>query len=651
MADEDYGRDEDDILDEAPKFVPVKPIERADTGTLSGAALKSKEFEILKGALPKDSLDDFLVMTEAEDRRAVALDFSFRFKKRISSHRNRFARDAYEVLIGRPSEDAVAAIKNTASTEMPSGSASILPAKPKLRLLSRSNSAGTRDTPRAVATPVAAASSSSSSDEDYGFGRMLSLSAAAPCVEAAAEDADAMSLVTWEQSIDWHGAGSGSGSQDDDDGSEVATSKLSRVFNERAVSMEHALLLATKSQSSRDASINQQSGSAAPAPKPEPLTLRNHVLLSCQWLNDVQWTKRRLPKGSGGRSASHGQLTISRHVRLPDEAGLKKLLCVSLDEFYSLNLHPLKNQRARQSVDHSAYAKSLKGLSMNISRYTCLISHQVHPPFLCWNSGDGYEAGAAESFELLNERQGFKLLPPKLPSEEEDGAHALRELSDVHHFTCIKGPIAVIEHYQEPIFLSSVGMCMRMTAYSKSITDMPAPDERDPTVYTWRNSEEMRNAAFFADLPENLPCLKTIENNMCAAPVVFHRKPKKHRAFLLVYRDGRMFLREVPGIHLVGQQLPMTDVKEINHQDGFKFQMNRMLLRMNEECPPHEWSGKPLPVDEVLNLCGQERPESDPENKGYQLYKSFMKAVSADGSLFFFSDSHSAALSFRGARK
>jgi hypothetical protein len=73
----------------------------------------------------------------------------------------------------------------------------------------------------------------------------------------------------------------------------------------------------------------------------------------------------------------------------------------------------------------------------------------------------------------------------------------------------------------------------------------------------------------------------------------------------------------------------MTDVKEIHHQDGLNFQMNRMLLRMNEECPPHEWSGKPLPVDEVLNLCGQERPESNPENRGSQKFIQFMKTVSA----------------------
>ena len=137
-------------------------------------------------------------------------------------------------------------------------------------------------------------------------------------------------------------------------------------------------------------------------------------------------------------------MTISRHVRLPDEASLKKLLCVSVDEFYSVNLHPLKNQRSRLGVEHSAYAKSFKGLSMNISRYTALISHQVHPPFLCWNSGDSQDAGAAMYFEVLNDRDGFKLLPPKLPSEEEDSTQALKELSEAHHFTCIKGPIAII---------------------------------------------------------------------------------------------------------------------------------------------------------------------------------------------------------------
>lgn len=150
---------------------------------------------------------------------------------------------------------------------------------------------------------------------------------------------------------------------------------------------------------------------------------------------------------------------------------------------------------------------------------------------------------------------------------------------------------------------------------------MPAPDEHDPTNYSWRNSDDMRSASFFTDLPENLSCIKTIQNNMCTAPVVFHRKPRRHRAFLLVYRDGRMFLREVPGIHLAGQQLPLVKVDNIRQAEGYKFQMNRMLLRMNEECPPREWSGKPLPVDEVLNLCGQEKPENTPQ------FITFMKTV------------------------
>jgi hypothetical protein len=529
-------------------------------------------------------------------------------------------------------------VKSAATADVAAAAAaSSLPAKPKLRLLSRSNSAGMKETPRPIAAAVVAPSSSSSSDDEYCFARLLAVAlgappAAAPPVAPAAESADAMSLITWEQNIDWRGSGSSSASeeQDDDDTSDGSPNKHPRVVAQDTA-LPHAQLPSSRLQSPLDP---QPAPSAAAAHKPEPLTLRNHVLLSCQWLNDVQWTRLRGSKGGGAKAAPHGQLTISRHVRLPDEARLKKLLCVSLDEFYSLNLHPLKNQRARLSVDHSAYAKALGGLSMNVSRYTALISHQVHPPFLSWNSGEGYDAGAAESFELLNEKQGFRLLPPKLPSEEFDGAHALKELSDVHHFTCIKGPIAVIEHYQEPIFLSSVGMCMRMTAYSRSVTDMPAPDEHDPTAYTWRNSEELRGcAAFFSDFPENMACLKTIENNMCAAPVVFHRKPKKHRAFLLVYREGRMFLREVHGIHLAGQQAPLVDVKEIHHTDGYKFQLNRMLLRMNEECPPQEWAGKPLPVDEVLDLCGEERPESNPENKGYVQFLQFMKTVSACGCL------------------
>ena len=124
-----------------------------------------------------------------------------------------------------------------------------------------------------------------------------------------------------------------------------------------------------------------------------------------------------------------------------------------------------------------------------------------------------------------------------------------------------------------------------------------------------------------APLPDNMSCIKTIENNMCSAPVVFHRKPKKHRAFLLIYRDGRLFLRQVPGIHLVGQQLPLTEVPPIHTADGYKFQLNRVLLRMNDECPPRDWASKPLPVEEFLNRCGEERPEKN------QQFITFMKQV------------------------
>jgi hypothetical protein len=346
--------------------------------------------------------------------------------------------------------------------------------------------------------------------------------------------------------------------------------------------------------------------------------------MSCQWLDEVQWKRQRR---AAGKSSSHGQSTISRHVRLPDELRLKKMLCVSVDEFYSVNLHPLKSMRSRQGVDHSTFAKSFKGLSMNISTYTALHSHQVHPPFLCWNSRDGSEQDPypAEMFELLNEKAGFKALPPKLPSEEEDSMHALKQLSEAEHFTCIKGPIIIIEHYQEPIFLSSVGMGLRMVAYSSSITDLPPPDENDPTHYTWRSSDDiMGTASFFTQLdklPDSVMCVKTIENNMCSAPVVFHRTPRKHRAFLLIYRDGRLFLRAAPGIHLAGQQMPLVEVPPIHSAEGYKFQMNRMLLRMNEECPPREWEGKPLPVEEVLNLCGEERPVYN------QQFITFMKPV------------------------
>jgi hypothetical protein len=257
---------------------------------------------------------------------------------------------------------------------------------------------------------------------------------------------------------------------------------------------------------------------------------------------------------------------------------------------------------------------------MNISRYTALISHQVYPPFLCWNSGESHDTGASTFYEVLNDREGFKLLPPKLPSEEEDSTQALRELSEVHHFTCIKGPIAIIEHYQEPIYLSSIGMGLRMVAYSRTATDMPTTED-DPVNYTLQSSEDMRSASFFTDLPDDVQSIKTVQSNLCAAPLVFHRRPSKHRAFLLVCRDGRLFLREVRGIHLAGQQLPLEKVDPIRQSEGYRFQLNRMLLRMNEECPPHEWARKPLQVDEFLNLCGQERPENN------QQFLTFMKTV------------------------
>jgi hypothetical protein len=617
-VDEDYG---DDCL-AIPTFVPIKPITRDDNPPPETPAAYSKELAIVKGALPKDDLEDFNFATEVEDaadRRTAALDFSFRFKKRISTNRNRYARDSYEVLIGRPSDDAAAKTPVAVEVAAPAAAAPA-PVRARLKIIKK-------ETPRPLPTPVAAPSSSSSSDDDYGFGRLAFIASSSSTVAPAAESADAMSLVTWEHDINWQGSCSGSGSGSEDDTDTHSGSGKLFIRDNNQVCIEHDQLLAAK-VSSHDSSdpTRPLSCMESAAPKPEPLTLRNHALLSCQWLDNVQWVRQRRAKGSARTSSAHGQMTISRRVRLPDEAGLKKLLCVSVDEFYSVNLHPLKNQRSRLGVDHSAYAKSFKGLSMNISRYTALISHMVHPPFLCWNCAEGQDAGAAMYFETLNDREGFRQLPPKLPSEEEDSTQALKELSEAHHFTCIKGPIAIIEHFQEPIYLSSVGMCLRMVAYKKNTTDVPAHDD-DPTNYTWQNSEDMRSASFFTDLPDEVPCIKTIQNNMCTAPVVFHRKPSKHRAFLLVCRDGRMFLREVRGVHLAGQQLPLEKVETIRQPEGYRFQLNRMLLRLNEECPPHEWARKPLPVDEVLNLCGQEKPENN------QQFITFMKTVSASSRL------------------
>ena len=297
-----------DEVDDAPKFQPVKVITRSAPSS-SNAAVDSKELAALKAALPVDALEDFVVDTATEELRPDALDFSFRFKKRISATRNRYARDSYEVLLGRPSDDTAASAKQAAA-EAPSAAASAAPAKTKLKVMKSY-------TPRPAATPVAALpSSSSSSDDDLGFGQMV-LASAAAATSPDDDGADAMSLVTWEHNINWQGSGSGSGSEGDASAFDIKVSSRSRPLDHNRISVEHAQLLAVHSSCADHPNTSllgaHAAAAAAPAPKPEPLTLRNTSLLSCQWLDNVLWARQRRRKGA--RRPPSGQITISRHVR------------------------------------------------------------------------------------------------------------------------------------------------------------------------------------------------------------------------------------------------------------------------------------------------------------------------------------------------
>ncbi len=94
-ADENYDNDAVAL----PTFTPVKLITRDDDRTVrpENAAAYFQDLAVLKKALPRDDLEDFNFATEAEHRRGADLDFSFKFKQRILTNRNRYARDSYEV--------------------------------------------------------------------------------------------------------------------------------------------------------------------------------------------------------------------------------------------------------------------------------------------------------------------------------------------------------------------------------------------------------------------------------------------------------------------------------------------------------------------------------------------------------------------------
>jgi hypothetical protein len=130
-------------------------------------------------------------------------------------------------------------------------------------------------------------------------------------------------LVTWEHAINWQGSSSSeddadtadseddadaADSEDDadaagsDDDADTAgnegdadtavpqTNQKSLASDAHLVSLEHSQLLVANSSSSLTSSnaMLQLACSPPPARKPEPLTLRNHTLLSCQWLDNVR---------------------------------------------------------------------------------------------------------------------------------------------------------------------------------------------------------------------------------------------------------------------------------------------------------------------------------------------------------------------------
>ncbi|RDX73130.1 Transcription initiation factor TFIID subunit 1, partial [Mucuna pruriens] len=168
------------------------------------------------------------------------------------------------------------------------------------------------------------------------------------------------------------------------------------------------------------------------------------------------------------------------------------------------------------------------------------------------------------------------------------------------------GHVFLMEYCEErPLLLSNVGMGARLCTYYQKCS----PDDQSGSLL--RNTDSSLGHVISLDPADKSPFLgdlkpgctqSSLETNMYRAPVFPHKVPLTD--YLLVRSSkGKLSLRRIDKINVVGQQEPLMEVLSPGSKNLQTYMMNRLLVHMCREFQAAEKRHLPpyIRVDEFLS--------------------------------------------------
>ncbi|XP_040861039.1 transcription initiation factor TFIID subunit 1 isoform X2 [Glycine max] len=168
------------------------------------------------------------------------------------------------------------------------------------------------------------------------------------------------------------------------------------------------------------------------------------------------------------------------------------------------------------------------------------------------------------------------------------------------------GHVFLMEYCEErPLLLSNVGMGARLCTYYQKCS----PDDQSGSLL--RNTDSRLGHIISLDPADKFPFLgdlkpgcsqSSLETNMYRAPIFPHKVPLTD--YLLVRSSkGKLSLRRIDKINVVGQQEPLMEVLSPGSKNLQTYMMNRLLVHMCREFQAAEKRHLPpyIGVDEFLS--------------------------------------------------
>jgi len=243
---------------------------------------------------------------------------------------------------------------------------------------------------------------------------------------------------------------------------------------------------------------------------------------------------------SNTTNATNTTTTTTSNNSLIDELPISNYN-LSNDEFYKA-LAKERNSRTKESgaktwVLHSQPALKLQYVKTDLNPYD----------LETWHRPKSHH----ESRETIQ-------LTPVLP-EEEKSSEKKDEIAMKHKkdFSARDGRVVLTEYIeQHPPLLSTVGMGTKVRNYYRK--KHPA-DPTNPKLDDGENVllEPSEDSPFVGNILSGRT-FQSLDNNLYKAPIFSH--DVEETDFLLVRTDKKIFIREIPAIYTVGQELPKKAV-------------------------------------------------------------------------------------------